>query len=52
MTTLWLPAPGAATEPWLARTWWALKNTWVLTRRSIARIRREPSNCSTSPSSR
>jgi ABC-2 type transport system permease protein len=47
MTTLALPAqapsPGpAVTEPWPARTKWALKNTWVLTRRSIARIRREP----------
>ena len=51
MTILALPAQGpapdpAATEPWLARTWWALKNTWVLTRRSIARIRREPEQLS------
>jgi ABC-2 type transport system permease protein len=51
MTTLALPAPGpapdpVATEPWPSRTWWALKNTWVLTRRSIARIRREPEQLS------
>jgi ABC transporter DrrB family efflux protein len=37
-----LPIPAAAAEPWLLRTWWALKNSWVLARRSIARIAREP----------
>jgi len=29
-------------EPALARAWWAVKDTWVLCKRSIARIRREP----------
>ncbi|MGA8457398.1 MAG: ABC transporter permease [Streptosporangiaceae bacterium] len=42
MTTMSLPIPAAAAEPWLLRTWWALKNSWVLARRSIARIAREP----------
>ncbi len=42
MTTMALPIPAAAAEPWLLRTWWALKNSWVLARRSIARIAREP----------
>jgi ABC transporter DrrB family efflux protein len=37
-----LPIPAAAAEPWLLRTWWALKNSWVLARRSVARIAREP----------
>src|SRR6202167_371560 len=50
MTTLALqatgPAPDPATEPWASRAWWGLKNTWVLTRRSIARIRREPEQLS------
>ena len=32
-----LPADGL-----YARIWWAIKDTWVLCRRSIARIRREP----------
>jgi ABC-2 type transport system permease protein len=41
MTAIPLAAPAAA-EPWAARARWALQNTWVLTRRSIARIRREP----------
>jgi ABC-2 type transport system permease protein len=35
--------PGTlAAEPLLARAWWAVKDTWVLCKRSIARIRREP----------
>jgi ABC-2 type transport system permease protein len=42
MTTMSLPIPTAPAEPWLLRTWWALKNSWVLTRRSVARIAREP----------
>ena len=42
MTTMSLPIPAAAAEPWPLRTWWALKNSWVLARRSIARIAREP----------
>ena len=41
MTTMPLAAPAAA-EPWASRARWALQNTWVLTRRSISRIRREP----------
>jgi ABC-2 type transport system permease protein len=41
MTTM--PAPTtAAAEPMLLRAWWAIKNSWVLARRSIARIAREP----------
>jgi ABC-2 type transport system permease protein len=42
MTAMSLPIPAAAAEPWLLRTWWALKNSWVLARRSVARIAREP----------
>jgi ABC-2 type transport system permease protein len=42
MTTMSLPAPTAAAEPMLLRAWWALKNSWVLARRSVARIAREP----------
>ena len=41
MTTMSLPATAAA-EPMLLRAWWAIKNSWVLARRSIARIAREP----------
>ena len=44
--TAMLAAPAAArppiAEPWATRARWALQNTWVLTRRSISRIRREP----------
>ena len=44
--TAMLAAPAAArppiAEPWAVRARWALQNTWVLTRRSISRIRREP----------
>ncbi len=42
MSAMSLPIPAAAAEPWLLRTWWALKNSWVLARRSVARIAREP----------
>ncbi len=36
-------APGELTaDPSLSRLWWAVKDTWVLTRRSITRIAREP----------
>jgi ABC-2 type transport system permease protein len=42
MSAMSLPIPAAAAEPWPLRTWWALKNSWVLARRSIARIAREP----------
>jgi ABC transporter DrrB family efflux protein len=41
-----LPIPSAAGEPILTRAWWAVKNTWVLCRRSIARIAREPEQLS------
>ena len=46
MTTASLPSPSAAGEPILPRAWWAVKNTWVLCRRSIARIAREPEQLS------
>ena len=46
MTTASLPIPSAAGEPILSRAWWAVKNTWVLCRRSIARIAREPEQLS------
>jgi ABC-2 type transport system permease protein len=46
VTTATLPAPAAAGEPILPRAWWAVKNTWVLCRRSIARIAREPEQLS------
>ncbi|HUA29882.1 MAG TPA: ABC transporter permease [Streptosporangiaceae bacterium] len=42
MTAMTLPAADAVAEPPLLRAWWALKNSWVLARRSIARIAREP----------
>jgi len=42
MTTMSLPVPTVAAEPVLLRAWWALKNSWVLARRSVARIAREP----------
>jgi ABC-2 type transport system permease protein len=41
MTTLSI-APAIPGESLLARTWWALKDTWVLIGRSIMRIAREP----------
>jgi len=46
MTTASLPAPGLAAGPPLSRAWWAVKDTWVLCRRSIARIAREPEQLS------
>ena len=46
MTTASFPIPSAAGEPILTRAWWAVKNTWVLCRRSIARIAREPEQLS------
>jgi ABC-2 type transport system permease protein len=46
VTTLSLPVTTAAAEPWPLRTWWAMKNTWVLAKRSIARIAREPEQLS------
>src|ERR1700729_705048 len=42
MSTMSLTITAAAAEPWLLRAWWALKNSWVLARRSVARIAREP----------
>jgi ABC transporter DrrB family efflux protein len=42
MTSLSIPVSGVTDEPLLSRGWWAVKNTWVLARRSIARIAREP----------
>jgi ABC transporter DrrB family efflux protein len=35
-------SPAAAADTPLARGWWAVKDTWVLARRSIMRIAREP----------
>ena len=46
MTTMSVPVTGATGEPMLTRAWWAVKNTWVLCRRSIARIAREPEQLS------
>jgi ABC-2 type transport system permease protein len=46
MTTMSLPMTTAAAEPRLLRAWWALKNSWVLARRSVARIAREPEQLS------
>jgi len=46
VTTASFPIPSAAGEPILTRAWWAVKNTWVLCRRSIARIAREPEQLS------
>jgi ABC transporter DrrB family efflux protein len=46
MTAVSLPAAAAPGEPALARAWWAVKNTWVLCRRSLARIAREPEQLS------
>jgi ABC transporter DrrB family efflux protein len=46
MTTASLPAARVVAEPLLARVWWAVKDSWVLCRRSIARIAREPEQLS------
>lgn len=42
MTTATISRSPLAAEPVAGRAWWAVKDTWVLARRSIARIRREP----------
>jgi ABC-2 type transport system permease protein len=42
MTTAVITASPVAAESPLSRAWWAVKDTWVLCRRSIARIAREP----------
>ena len=42
MTAMSLPITTAAADPRLLRAWWAMKNSLVLARRSIARIAREP----------
>jgi ABC-2 type transport system permease protein len=42
MTTISLPRRDLPGESVRTRAWWAVKNTWVLTRRSVARIIREP----------
>src|SRR5258708_15710311 len=39
-------SPGLAAESGPARLWWAVKDTWVLTVRSIRRIAREPEQLS------
>jgi ABC-2 type transport system permease protein len=46
MTTMSLPITTGAAEPRLLRAWWAMKNSWVLARRSVARIAREPEQLS------
>jgi ABC-2 type transport system permease protein len=42
MTTATIPVGRLTVEPISSRAWWAVKDTWVLCKRSIARIRREP----------
>jgi ABC-2 type transport system permease protein len=42
MTTATIPVGRLTAEPISSRAWWAVKDTWVLCKRSIARIRREP----------
>jgi ABC-2 type transport system permease protein len=42
MTAVTISAPPAAVSSPLIRAWWAMKDTWVLARRSITRIAREP----------
>jgi ABC-2 type transport system permease protein len=46
MTAMTIPVAELVPEPALARIWWAIKDTWVLARRSIARIAREPEQLS------
>jgi ABC-2 type transport system permease protein len=46
MATISLPTADLAPEPTAARIWWAIKDTWVLAQRSIARIVREPEQLS------
>jgi ABC-2 type transport system permease protein len=43
MTTATItPGLSVTAEPAAVRVWWAVKDTWVLCKRNIARIRREP----------
>jgi ABC-2 type transport system permease protein len=46
VTTATLPRASAPPETALTRAWWAVKDSWVLCRRSIARIAREPEQLS------
>ena len=46
MTAIRCPRPPRRPESPAARPWWAIKDTWVLTRRSIERIAREPEQLS------
>jgi ABC-2 type transport system permease protein len=46
MTAIALDRPDLPTEPATTKLWWAVKDTWVLARRSIARIIREPEQLS------
>jgi ABC transporter DrrB family efflux protein len=42
MTSITVAPAELTADPSLSRLWWAVKDTWVLTRRSITRIAREP----------
>jgi ABC-2 type transport system permease protein len=46
MTAIPLSGADLAPEPIADKIWWAIKDTWVLARRSIARIIREPEQLS------
>jgi ABC transporter DrrB family efflux protein len=46
MTAISLPQADLGLESPAARLWWAIKDTWVLTRRNIERIAREPEQLS------
>ncbi len=46
MTVLSLSSAELAPEPAASKIWWAIKDTWVLARRGIARIAREPEQLS------
>jgi ABC-2 type transport system permease protein len=46
MTAISLPRTDLAPESAPGKLWWAVKDTWVLARRSIARIIREPEQLS------
>src|SRR5580658_654404 len=46
MTAISLSGADLAPEPIADKIWWAIKDTWVLARRSIARIIREPEQLS------
>jgi ABC-2 type transport system permease protein len=41
-STLISPTP-VPVESWLSQAWWSARNTWVVARRGVARIVREPS---------